>query len=195
MSAAPRPRSPAAWLLGLVALQLAACTSVPSMRESDRGEMPPPPSRPKSQPSLEPLTQEFPNCWPTRGRASDGRRAFLGIQAATCVNAKGQSAAFVVGFSVRLDLDRSPAQIAGLQVGDEIMGLDACRLRSAGDLTIEIEGIPPGAATALAVRRKTQEFLVRVPSLSYTPSDPEQARRPRREPTSHCAALKLTAPS
>ncbi len=129
-------------VLGLVALQLTACTSTPPAPPTGRGDMPPSAPTVSAHARLEPLKQAFPNCLPVRVRSSDGRRAYLGIQAATCLNAKGQPAAFVVGFGTLGNRTISPAQTAGLQVGDEVVGIDACGLRSAGDLTIEIEGVP-----------------------------------------------------
>ncbi|WP_374658575.1 PDZ domain-containing protein [Inhella sp.] len=93
----------------------------------------------------------------------------------------GQPGAFVVRL-IDIQGIRSPAREAGIEVGDQIVALDQCQVGTAGELTLEIEGIPEGNTTELLVRRRglpVRKFQVM--THRWRPANPAQARLPGNE--------------
>ena len=141
-----------------------------------------------------PALQVFPNCLPMRRASVDGSRAAVGVRAETCLADNGDTGAFIVRF-IDIQGIPSPAAVAGLKIGDQVRALDSCLVRTAGALTLEIEGVPEGYTTKLLVRRANgSEETVKVLTKLWRPSNVSAAREPGKE-GNLCHLAKRQAPS
>jgi hypothetical protein len=159
----------AAGLAGLtIAGLLAACASGPRAVPVAARPAPPPPI-PARAPVAVPVLQQFPHCLPQRRASPDGARAAVGVRAETCRTDTGDTGAFVLRL-VDLQGLPSPAGLAGVHIGDQIVAVDRCVVRTAGELTLEIEGIPEGNMTDLLVRRRNGPvFTIKVMTRNWRP--------------------------
>ncbi len=147
---------------GSVALLSSACATLPPFFNEFLAPAPP---APISLPA-----QRHPHCMPARFPDPTGWRTLLGVQAATCIDDTGQPAPFVTGFAA-FNGATSPAQVAGIRVGDKILAIDNCRVLNAVELARESEGIPPGWASELVVQRDNGRITnVVVPTSRYRPA-------------------------
>ena len=147
---------------GSVALLSSACATLPPFLNELLAPAPP------AQTSLP--AQYHPHCMPARFPDPSGWRTLLGVQAATCIDDSGQPAPFVTGFAA-FNGASSPAQLAGVRVGDKILAIDNCRVKGALELARESEGIPPGWASELIVQRDNGRITnVVVPTSRYRPA-------------------------
>ena len=147
---------------GSVALLSSACATLPPFFNEFFAAAPP---APISLPA-----QYHPHCMPARFPDPSGWRTLLGVQAATCIDDAGQPAPFVIGFAA-FNGASSPAQVAGVRVGDKIVALDGCWLTTALDLARESEGIPPGWASEIIVQRDNGSVMnIVVATARYRPA-------------------------
>jgi hypothetical protein len=169
------------WLLVTATAALAGCGTTPRPVAPAGDPVPGPRVMTPASPVVVTPLQRHPNCLPFRSVSTTGLRAAVGIRAETCIADDGKPSAFVVRL-IDIHGIRSPAREAGIEVGDQIVAIDQCQVGTAGELTLEIEGIPEGNTAELLVRRRG--FPVRkfqVMTHRWRPANPLQARLPSTE--------------
>jgi C-terminal processing protease CtpA/Prc len=76
------------------------------------------------------------------------KRAYIGINAETCLDDRNTKGAYVVNF-----YPNSPASKAGIRVRDQIIKFAGKRINSADDVTTAISELPPGNVAVISVVR------------------------------------------
>ncbi len=94
-------------------------------------------------------------CDPRAGDPDRGRVG-LGLIAGDCEDDRGRNGAFVTRL-VTVQGSPSPAERAGVRVGDRLVRLDACEIPSTHDLARQLRSAPPGWVARLVVERGGRE--------------------------------------
>ena len=125
-------------------------------------------------------------CDPRAGDPDRGRVG-LGLLAGDCEDTRGRNGAFVTRLVTVQGLP-SPAERAGVRVGDRLVRLDACEVPSTHDLARQLRSAPPGWVARLVVERDGREVEVFVSTVKLpdraAPSGPPQLS------TAGCPAIK-----
>ena len=111
----------------------------------------------------------YPECDP-RWRDPDRGRVALGFLAADCRDERGDNGVYVTRL-VSVSGTPSPAQRAGLQAGDRIVRVDACRVSSTHGLAQQLRHAPSGWVARLALERKGRTVDLFVPTLDFPDKD------------------------
>lgn len=134
-------------------------------------------SAPRSEPpraqARKPATAE---CDPRAGDPDRGRVG-LGLLAGDCEDTRGRNGAYVTRL-VTVQGMPSPAERAGVRVGDRLVRLDACDVPSTHDLARQLRSAPPGWVARLVVERGGREVETFVSTIKLpdraAPSGPAQ---------------------
>ena len=108
--------------------------------------------------------KSFPECDPRSGDA-DRVRVGMGLIAGDCSDASGGNAVYVTRFAT-VQGAPSPAQRAGLQVGDRVVRIDACEVRSTHDLVMQLRSALPGWVARIYVERNGRGLDIFVPTVT-----------------------------
>jgi S1-C subfamily serine protease len=101
----------------------------------------------------------------------------VGLLAGDCQDDRGGNAAYVTRLVSVLG-SQSPAQLAGVQVGDRLVRLDACDVASTSELVARLRSAPPGWVARVVVEREGREMELFVPTVKLPDrSDPPSAPR------------------
>ena len=163
--------------LRVAILLLAACGAGPrvlaprSARAPD-GPAPRSPSARATQPRLDPAApavrgKSFPECDP-RSQDADRVHVGVGLLVGDCKDDSGANAVYVTRL-VPLASGASPAQRAGLQVGDRVVRIDACEVRSTHDLAMQLRRALPGWVARVYVDRGGRTLDIFVPTVTLAP--------------------------
>lgn len=122
-----------------------------------------PPARPDpAAPAV--LGKSFPECDP-RARDADRVRVGMGLLVGDCGDASGRNAVYVTRFAT-VQGAASPAQRAGLQVGDRMVRIDACEVRSSHDIAMQLRSALPGWVARVYVERNGRNLDIFVPTVT-----------------------------
>jgi S1-C subfamily serine protease len=80
----------------------------------------------------------------------------LGLLAGDCKDDRGGNSAYVTRLVTVRGLP-SPAEHAGIRVGDRLVSLDACEIPSTHDLARQLRSAPPGWVARVVVERSGRE--------------------------------------
>jgi len=115
-------------------------------------------------------------CDPRAGDPDRGRVG-LGLLAGDCEDTRGHNSAYVTRLVTVQGLP-SPAERAGVRVGDRLVRLDACEIPSTNDLARQLRSAPPGWVARLVVERGGREVETFVSTIKLpdraAPSGPPQ---------------------
>jgi membrane-associated protease RseP (regulator of RpoE activity) len=165
--------------LGVALLVLAGCGT-------PRKPPPPDPPAPRAAPSQPrvasprpapaPLAtgKAYPECDP-RSRDPDRGRVAIGLLAGDCEDDRGRHGVYVTRFAPIGG--PSPAQQAGVQVGDRIVRLDTCEVPSTHELALQLRTAVPGWVARLVVERSGREVEVFVPTINLSGRGPPPGER------------------
>lgn len=132
-----------------------------------------------------PRQNAAPPCDPRAGDPDRGRVG-LGLMAADCQDGKGRNGVYVTRL-VPIAGASSPAQKAGIKVGDRLVRLDACEVGSTHDLGRQLRSAPPGWVARVVLGRGDREVEVFVATVDL-PSKVEPPAAPQLS-TGGCSAL------
>ena len=157
--------------VGVALLVLAGC-GTPRMQPPP--ETPAPraaPSQPRASPRAAPPVplatgKAYPECDPRSGDPDRGRVA-MGLLAGDCEDDRGRNAVYVTRFAP-IGGGPSPAQGAGVQVGDRIVRLDSCEVPSTRELAMQLRTAVPGWVARLVVERAGREVELFVPTINLS---------------------------
>ena len=154
-----KPTRPVAVALLVV---VSACGGKPRVQapepEAPRASAPPAkPATPRARaaPTPVPSGKSYPECDP-RWRDPDRGRVALGLLAGDCEDERGRNAVYVTRL-VPIGGGASPAQQAGVQVGDRIVRLDTCEVPSTHALARQLRTAVPGWVARMVVERSGRE--------------------------------------
>lgn len=113
-------------------------------------------SAPRFEPAR-PQARKLPasECDPRAGDPDRGRVG-MGLLAGDCEDERGRNGAYVTRL-VTVQGVPSPAERAGVRVGDRLVSLDACEIPSTHDLARQLWSAPPGWVARLVVERGGRE--------------------------------------
>ena len=115
-------------------------------------------------------------CDPRAGDPDRGRVA-LGLLAGDCEDTRGRNGAYVTRLVTVLGLP-SPAEGAGVRVGDRLVRLDACEIPPTHELAKRLRTAPPGWVARLVVERGGREVetfvsTIKLPDRTAPPGPPQ----------------------
>jgi hypothetical protein len=152
-------------------LLLAGCgtgSRVPASRGGPPGEATPIQPRvaaPRPDPASPAVRgKSFPECDPRAGDA-DRVRVGIGLMASDCADEAGRHAIYVTRFAT-VQGRASPAQRAGLRVGDRVVRIDACEVRSTHDIAMQLRSALPGWVARVYVQRDGKMLDIFVPTVT-----------------------------
>jgi hypothetical protein len=155
----------------LLLAALAGCGSGPRP-QAPREAMPPqgrsaepriPPPRPDpAAPAVR--GKSFPECDPRAGDA-DRVRVGMGLLASDCADDDGRNAVYVTRFTTLLGAP-SPAQRAGLRIGDRVVRIDACEVHSTHQVAMQLRSALPGWVARIYVERGGKTIDIFVPAVT-----------------------------
>jgi len=129
--------------------------------------------------------KSFPECDPRAGDA-DRVRVGIGLLAGDCADDAGRNAVYVTRFATVMG-SPSPAQRAGLQLGDRVVRIDACEVRSTHDIAMQLRSALPGWVARVYVERAGRTLDLFVPTVTLrTRGDPPPSAHPS---TAGCKAI------
>ena len=134
-------------------------------------------SAPRPEPSRPLARRPAPaECDPRAGDPDRGRVG-VGLLAGDCEDDRGRNGAYVTRLVTVLG-SPSPAERAGVRVGDRLVRLDACEIASTHDLATRLRSAPPGWVARLVVERGGREVETFVSTIKLpdraAPSGPPQ---------------------
>ena len=108
----------------------------------------------------------YPECDPRAGDPDRGRVA-MGLLAGDCADDRGRNAVYVTRL-VTVNGAASPAQRAGIQLGDRVVRVDACEIGSTRELAMLLRRAPPGWVARVVTERdgRSREAFVATVGLS-----------------------------
>ena len=159
---------------------LAACGTGPRVQRP-RGAQAPDAPAPRAAPRAAPLAgtpgpdpaapavrgKSFPECDP-RSQDADRVQVGMGLLVGDCKDESGANAVYVTRL-VPLASAASPAGRAGLQVGDRVVRIDACEVRSTHDLAMQLRHALPGWVARVYVDRGGRSLDIFVPTVTLAP--------------------------
>ena len=126
-----------------------------------------------------------PECDPRAGDPDRGRVG-MGLLAGDCQDERGRNGAYVTRLVTVLGAP-SPAQRAGIRVGDRLVRFDACEISSTSDVVARLRSAVPGWMARVVVERGGREVEVFVPTVKL-PERAEAASTPQLS-TAGCRAI------
>src|SRR5688572_15309122 len=143
------------------------------------GEAPPQPrsSAPRTEPPRPQARRPAAaDCDPRAGDPDRGRVG-MGLLAGDCEDDRGRNGAYVTRL-VPIQGLPSPAERAGVRVGDRLVRLDACEIPSTHDLAKRLRTAPPGWVARLVVERGGREVetfvsTIKLPDRAVPPGAPQ----------------------
>ena len=106
----------------------------------------------------------YPECDPRAGDADRGRVG-LGMLVSDCADEAGRNAVYVTRFAT-VRGGASPAQRAGLQVGDRLVRVDACEIGASHELAMQLRTALPGWIARVYVERAGRSLDIFVPTVA-----------------------------
>ena len=148
---------------------LAGCGAGPRVQAPRSAQAPDAPARRAAPPRPDPAApavrgKSFPECDP-RAQDADRVQVGMGLLASDCLDDAGRRAVYVTRFAT-LKSAPSPAQRAGLHVGDRIVRIDACEVRSTHDLAMQLRRALPGWVARVYVERDGRALDIFVPTVT-----------------------------
>ena len=110
----------------------------------------------------------------------------MGLLAGDCRDDRGRNAAYVTRLVTVLG-SPSPAQAAGVRVGDRLLRFDACEIASSGDVAARLRRAVPGWMARVVVERGGREIELFVPTVVLP--DRAESRGARHLSTAGCRAI------
>jgi predicted metalloprotease with PDZ domain len=110
----------------------------------------------------------------------------MGVIAGDCEDEQGRHRVFITRFATVLG-GTSPAQRAGMLVGDRIVRVDACEVPSTHELALQLRTAVPGWVARVVVERAGQELELFVPTVKL--SDRGAPMGERHLSTAGCSAI------
>jgi hypothetical protein len=107
--------------------------------------------------------KSFPECDP-RAQDADRVQVGMGLVTGDCADDSGRNAVYVTRFTSVRSM-ASPAQRAGLQVGDRVVRIDACEVRSTHDVAMQLRSALPGWVARVYVERGGRTLDIFVPAV------------------------------
>jgi S1-C subfamily serine protease len=165
----------------LVLALLAAATGCGRLRapeHSPRDAIPQPhSSAPRSEQARPQATRPAPAACDPRAGDPDRGRVGLGLLAGDCEDDRGGNGVYVTRLVTVRGLP-SPAQRAGIRVGDRLVRLDACEVPSTHELARQLRSAPPGWVARVVVERGGREVeafvaTIKLPDRSAPPGPPQ----------------------
>ena len=105
----------------------------------------------------------YPECDP-RARDADRGRVAVGLLASDCLDDAGRNGVYVTRL-VTVKGGASPAQRAGLELGDRLVRVDACEIGSSHDLAMQLRTALPGWIARVYVERGGRTLDIFVPTV------------------------------
>jgi hypothetical protein len=159
-------------ILAIAAILVLAGCGTGARMQAPRGAQPEEtrPSQPRGPaPRPDPASpavrgKSFPECDP-RARDADRVRVGVGLLAGDCADEAGRNAVYVTRFAT-VQGGASPSQRAGLQVGDRIVRIDACEVRSTHDIAMQLRSALPGWVARVYIERGGRALDIFVPTVT-----------------------------
>jgi hypothetical protein len=144
---------------------IAGCGTHDAMRKPAERQPATPKPRLQAAPPVPPASpgRNAASCNP-RVAGPDRGRVGLGLLAGDCADDAGRNRTYVTRL-VTVRGSPSPAQRAGVRVGDRVVSLDACEIPSSHDLATRLRNAPPGWVPQLVIERGGRELQILVPSI------------------------------
>lgn len=185
------PARPAPFAALALLLLACACGSKPRVAPAPEPQGPrasPAPSRvpaPRPPPTPLPAGKAYPECDPRSGDPDRGRVA-MGLIVGDCEDEQGRNRVYVTRFAT-VGGAPSPAQRAGMLVGDRIVRIDTCEVPSTHELARQLRTAVPGWVARIVVERSGRELETFVSTIKL----PDKAAPPleRSLSTSGCAGI------
>lgn len=146
-------------------------------------------SAPRSEQTRPQAGRPAPAACDPRAGDPDRGRVGLGLLAGDCGDDRGGNGAYVTRLVTVRGLP-SPAEHAGIRVGDRLVRLDACEVPSTHDLARQLRSAPPGWVARLVVERGGREVetfvsTIKLPDRTAPPGPPQLS-------TAGCGAIGRT---
>ena len=158
--------------IATVSLLLAACGApvrepAPAARQPDTRAAQPRTATPRPDPASPAVRGKgYPECDPRAGDADRGRVG-VGMLVSDCADDAGRNAVYVTRFATVRGA-ASPAQRAGVQVGDRLVRVDACEIGASHELAMQLRTALPGWIARVYVERSGRSLDIFVPTVPLT---------------------------